>query len=118
VRLAIRDDLPAASGVPGWHAARPWRWLAARHREVRPAGARPEPGCRHPRRYPAVARCVSAVLRINAGRQGVNLGAHGDIEFTSIGLAAVHITQLGRGFEPLADDRASVQNGGYSRAQC
>lgn len=32
-----------------------------------------------------LARCASAALRINAGRQGESLGAHGDIEFTNIG---------------------------------
>jgi hypothetical protein len=33
----------------------------------------------------ATVRCASAVLRIRAGRQGENEGAHGDIEFTNVG---------------------------------
>jgi uncharacterized protein DUF4232 len=33
----------------------------------------------------AAVSCTSAVLRIRAGRQGENTGAHGDVEFTDVG---------------------------------
>jgi hypothetical protein len=34
---------------------------------------------------PAAVSCASTMLRIRAGREGENGGAHGDIEFTNVG---------------------------------
>jgi hypothetical protein len=41
-----------------------------------------------------LARCASAALRISAGRQGENLGAHGDIEFTNTGFRPCRLLGL------------------------
>ena len=50
----------------------------------------PPPATKQPARptsatVSGTVRCASAVLRIRAGRQGENEGAHGDIEFTNVG---------------------------------
>ena len=50
----------------------------------------PPPATKQPTRptsatVSGTVRCASAVLRIRAGRQGENEGAHGDIEFTNVG---------------------------------
>lgn len=53
----------------------------------------------------AALPCAASVLRIRAGREGENQGAHGDVEFTDVGsrpcvlrgLPGVAIIQAGRG---------------------
>lgn len=51
-----------------------------------PAGAgQRSAGRGRPTSPPVAVSCASAALRIRAGRQGENQGAHGDIEFTNVG---------------------------------
>lgn len=68
-----------------------------------PARAPARAGRPTPQAVSAVARCAGAMLRIKAGRQGENGGAHGDIEFINTGarscvlrgLPVVRIVQAG-----------------------
>jgi Protein of unknown function (DUF4232) len=63
---------------------------------ARPAGLQATPGRTTSPTVTAAIRCTSAMLRIRAGREGENEGAHGDIEFTNIGSQACVLRGLPR----------------------
>jgi hypothetical protein len=89
--------------VPGSRAPRVWLAVCAAVLLAGCAAPATAGGGQHPAGSsrpaspaPAAASCLTAVLRIRAGREGVNGGAHGDVEFTNAGSRPCELQGLPR----------------------